>query len=78
VKPTRRNRRARACTRYVSVRGGVTKAFAAGSRAVRFTGRMNNKRLKVGRYRLRLRATDAAGNSSRTVYKQFRIRKRAR
>jgi hypothetical protein len=58
------------------MRGGVSKAFEAGSRGVRFTGRVRNKRLKVGRYRLRLRATDAAGNSSRTVYKPFRIRKR--
>jgi hypothetical protein len=56
----------------------VSKAFAAGSQGVRFTGRLRNKRLKVGRYRLRLRATDAAGNASPTVYKPFKIRKRGR
>ena len=76
VKPTRRNRRAKSCTRYLAMRGGVSKAFEAGTRGVRFTGRVRNKRLKVGRYRLRLRATDAAGNSSPTVSRAFRIRKR--
>jgi hypothetical protein len=78
VKVTRRNRRAKPCTRYLAMRGGVSKAFKAGSSTIRFTGRMRNKRLKIGRYRLRLRATDAAGNSSPTVYKPFRIRKAGR
>jgi len=76
VKATRRNRRNKACTRYATLRGSVSKSFKQGSSSVRFTGRMRKKRLPIGRYRLRLRATDAAGNHSPTVYRPFTIRKR--
>ncbi len=76
VAVTRRNRRGKSCTRYVAVKGSASRSFKQGSRAVRFTGRMNKRRLPVGRYRLRLRATDGAGNHSPTRYTQFTIRRR--
>jgi len=76
AKPSRKNRRGKRCTRYVAVRGSVSKWFRAGASTVRFTGRMRNRRLPVGSYRLRMRATDAAGNRSRLTYRAFRIRAR--
>ena len=65
VKPTRRNRRARKCTRYVTVRPSLTRTVAAGSTAVRFSGRIGTKALRPGRYRATLVVTDAAGNRSK-------------
>jgi plastocyanin len=56
----------------VSLRGrsrrSVTRSLSRGSRSVRF------RRLRAGRYRATLRATDAAGNRGRAVTKRFRLR----
>jgi len=64
VKPTRRNRRARKCTRYVRQSGNFTVQGAAGKTRFRFTGRLRNRKLPVGSYRLAAVASDAAGNKS--------------
>ena len=66
VKPTRRNRRAKRCTRHVAVRGKLTRRSVAGANRVRFSGRIGRRALKLGRYRLTARpatspATTAAG-----------------
>jgi PKD repeat protein len=55
VKTTKRNRRAKRCTRYVAVRGSFTRAAGAKS-TFKFTGRLNGRRLSPGRYRLLARA----------------------
>ena len=52
VRVTRRNRRARRCTRLVVVRGAYLRARAAGSHALRFRGRWKGRRLRPGGYRL--------------------------
>jgi CSLREA domain-containing protein len=52
VAPTRRNRRARRCTRLVALRGSYSRARAAGSHVLRFTGRWRGRRLAAGGYRL--------------------------
>jgi hypothetical protein len=50
-KPTLRNRRARKCTRYLKLRGSITRRAGAKS-TFRFRGRIGGRRLAVGRYRL--------------------------
>ncbi len=68
VKPTRKLRRARSCTRTPAVRT-LTRKLKAGTNRIAFSGRIATRRLAPGRYRFVLRATDAAGNrsSARTV-----------
>ncbi len=51
VKPTRRNRNARRCTRYLKLRGSITRRAGAKS-TFRFRGRIGGRRLAPGRYRL--------------------------
>jgi glucose/arabinose dehydrogenase len=64
VPPTRRLRRARRCTRY-PLRGTlVRRDVRPGRRFLRFTGRIGVRALPPGRYRVTLRARDAAGNLS--------------
>ena len=64
MKATRRNRRARKCTRYVRQSGSFTVPGPAGRTRFRFTGRLRNRKLPVGSYRLAAVARDAAGNKS--------------
>ena len=46
----------------------------AGTSTLALAPRFKNRRLRRGRYRLTLRATDAAGNRSRAVVLSFRVR----
>jgi hypothetical protein len=75
-KPTRRLRKRRKCTRYVR-RGTLRRRkLAAGSRRVAFTGRIGSTKLKPGRYRATISATDAAKNRSASRRTSFRIVRR--
>jgi virginiamycin B lyase len=69
VKPTRRLRRAKRCTRFVRVRtasgSGTTGAISLA---------ISTKRLRRGRYRAVLEATDAAGNKALPVTRRFTVR----
>lgn len=76
VKPTRANRAARRCRRYLRLRGSFKHAGRAGSNSFKFRGRLDGRRLAPGRYRLSAVASDARGNSSSRVRKRFRIVKR--
>ncbi len=51
-KPTRANRGAKRCDRFVSLRGSFSRVDVAGRNAFRFTGRLNRKALTPGRYRM--------------------------
>jgi hypothetical protein len=51
----------------------VPLAVPAGSMSRRFSGRLDGRRLRRGRYRLRLDAVDAAGNAARPAKVPFRI-----
>jgi hypothetical protein len=74
VRPTRALRRARRCTRYVRA-GTLTRTYAvAGAKTVSFSGRIGRRKLKVGKYRLTLTATDGAGNRSRAQRRAFTVR----
>jgi hypothetical protein len=52
LKPTRANRKARACTRLVAIGGSFTVAGNAGANSFRFTGRLAGRKLKPGKYQL--------------------------
>jgi hypothetical protein len=54
----------------------LTRRARAGARSLAFTGRMKGRTLKAGSYRMRVRATDAAGNRSAVRTVRFRIVKR--
>jgi hypothetical protein len=64
VKPSSA-RKGKKCTRLVR-RSALTVAGTAGANSV-------VKKLRPGRYRATLVATDAAGNRSRTVRRSFRV-----
>ncbi len=74
VAVTARNRAARRCDRYRTLAGGFTHAGATGANALRFSGRLRNRRLAAGRYRLSAVAGDAAGNRSLAKTARFEIR----
>ena len=76
VRQTRRNRRARKCVRYVTVRGSFTHQGRAGANSFKFSGRLRNRKLQIASYRLVAVAADAAGNKSAARRRAFRIVRR--
>jgi hypothetical protein len=67
-------RKPKRCTR---VAGRIKHATAAGTRKLEFEGRFSrHKKLKPGRYKLILMATDAAGNKSKAKTASFRVLKK--
>lgn len=64
VAPTRRNRTARPCPRWVALRGKVSRASGSGPQRVRFSGRWNGRALPTGAYRLLIRAANGFGRSA--------------
>jgi uncharacterized delta-60 repeat protein len=77
VKPTRKNRTRKRCTRFVKVKGSFTRAGKAGKNSFKFTGRVGGKKLKPGSYRLVAVAKDAAGNKDKTPKRaNFQIARR--
>jgi hypothetical protein len=76
VAASRANRSARSCDRYRSLRGSFVHIGTAGRNALRFSGRLGNRRLVAGHYRLRAVASDAAGNRSRASLARFAIVRR--
>jgi CSLREA domain-containing protein len=74
VAPRPGNRGRKSCTRTVTVRGSFTRAGSAGASSFRFLGRLANRRLAPGRYRLR--ATPSAdGASGATGSAGFTVRR---
>jgi hypothetical protein len=74
--PTKKRRKLRRCTRYVRLRGSFSRQSKTGLNRFRFTGRLRGKKLRPGRYRLVLVATDAAKNGSKAKRAKFRIVRR--
>jgi hypothetical protein len=64
VRPTADNRSRPRCTRSVLQRGRIVRELAAGMSRLRYRGRLAGRTLPPGRYRLLIRARDAAGNLS--------------
>jgi hypothetical protein len=77
VRATRANRRRARCTRFAAA-GSFTVAARQGANSVAFKGRLSQSRqLALGRYRVAIAVTDAAGNTSRaTSGPTFRIVRR--
>ena len=72
LKPTGRNRKARHCTRTVTLHGSFAERGVAGANSFRFTGRLGHKALKPGSYRLV--ATPTSGRlKGRSLSASFRI-----
>jgi hypothetical protein len=76
VAPNRGNRHRRRCTRYRRLKGSFSRAGSAGLNSFRFTGRLRRRKLRPGRYRLVMVATDAAGNKSKPKRAKFRVVRR--
>jgi CSLREA domain-containing protein len=74
---TKKNARAKRCTRYRTV-GRITIAKAALTGSYVVTGRLGTRALAAGRYRLTLVATDAAGNASAPRQLTFKIKRAKR
>ena len=65
-KPTAKNRKRKACKRYVKVKTAVSLTGKAGANKVAFQGRLTRRKsLKPGRYRLTVTATGASGKASK-------------
>lgn len=62
-KPSRKLRKKKRCTRYTRLRGSFALAGRAGANRFRFTGRLRNRKLKPGRYRLRASAPGGASTA---------------
>jgi hypothetical protein len=71
-KPGKRAR-GRRCTRYVTVRGGFNVGGIAGVNRFKFTGRLANRRLGRGRYRMVATPSTATKKGNR-IRARFRIR----
>jgi streptogramin lyase len=70
VKPTRKLRKAKRCTRFVRVKV-VSAPAIAGQNAIRLP-----KQTRPGRYRVVITATDAAGNRGTPVTRAFTVNKK--
>jgi hypothetical protein len=59
-------------TRYRTI-GTLSRTAASGANSTRFSGRLRKRALRPGRYRVRITATDTAGNRSARRTTRFRI-----
>jgi PKD repeat protein len=73
VAKSHKHRHGKACTRYVRAGTLTRTSEPAGADSIAFTGRLGKHRLARGRYRMRLRATDAAGNRSSEKTATFHV-----
>jgi hypothetical protein len=72
VKPTKKNRKKKACKRFKRA-GRFAQQASAGVNTKRFSGRIGKKKLRPGRYRATLVATDGQGNASKPKRLKFRV-----
>jgi streptogramin lyase len=72
VAPSKRTRKARACTRFVRVRGSFTRSGHSGTNAFKFRGRVGGRTLRPARYRLTA-TPSLAGKPGKATRAGFRI-----
>jgi hypothetical protein len=72
VKPSRANRKRKACSRLASVPGTFRRKRSAGADGFRFTGRLGGHTLRPGRYQLVATPTDN-GHARQPTRASFRI-----
>jgi hypothetical protein len=73
---SRRARTGRRCTIRRRVRPQLTRTLPQGASRIAFSGRIGERKLAPGRYRMSLVATDVAGNRSRVTRLRFRLVRR--
>lgn len=73
VKKTKRNASKRRCLRFVRLIGSFKTNGKAGQNGLRFSGRLNGKKLAPGSYKLVGVATDVVGLKSKVRKRNFRI-----
>lgn len=73
VKATKKNAKAKPCTRWVPVKGSISIPVVVGANKFVFNGKIGKKRLAAGTYRLTLSGADAAGNTLAPVVKTFKV-----
>jgi extracellular elastinolytic metalloproteinase len=64
------------CTRYVAAGSLVRINMSAGAHSIGFAGKLRGHSLKVGGYKVTIRATDPSGNRSHVTTTSFRIVRR--
>ncbi len=74
--PSRKNRKRRSCTRFKSAGTLTRNNRNAGKNTVAFSGRVGKRKLKPSRYRATIRATDLAGNRSKSRRVTFTVVRR--
>jgi hypothetical protein len=70
--PTKKNAKRKRCTRLVTLKGSFARAGLAGTNTFHFTGRLNGKSLRPGKYKLVATPT-ANGQIGRAATAAFRI-----
>lgn len=73
VKQMKKNRRAKACTRWTTAAGTTARNDAGGARTAHLSGRWRSRALKAGRYRLVVSARDSAGSSPAAARLAFTV-----
>jgi hypothetical protein len=73
VKPTSANRAKPGCTRWSAVQGSFAVKGRKGVNRIEVRGRLANRTLRPGSYRLNARETDGAANRSATKRTAFKI-----
>jgi extracellular elastinolytic metalloproteinase len=73
---TRKLRKRPRCTRYLATGSIVKINMSAGAHSVGFAGKLRGHALPLGAYKVTIRATDPAGNRSRSVTTTLRIVRR--
>jgi PKD domain len=72
-KPTKKNRKAKKCTRHLALKGSFSRNGVAGANKFHWNGRIGGKALKPGRYRLI--ATTGSGLTTKVRRATFTVRK---
>src|SRR4051812_45962941 len=73
VKPTKKNAKAKKCTRHLALKGSFTRNGVAGSIGFHWNGRLKGKALKPGTYRLI--ATTGSGLTAKVRSAKFTVKK---
>jgi putative Ig domain-containing protein len=76
VKPTRKLRARRRCTRHVTVAKLIRRDRQPGRRTLAFTGRIGTRALKPAEYRATITATDLSANQSTPKKATFTVKRR--
>ncbi len=74
VKKTTKNSAAKKCNYWAALKGSLTRPITAGANTIRFTGKLNGKQLKAGKYKATIQVTDAAGNAATPVTVRFTVK----